>query len=131
MTDETIGELGKELVYDLRQVYGVELVGEHLKDIARARKSDNYLMYFKCLKDLFILIRHKLKKPEDKEKKFNDLIKTAADIANEYNQDWTGQNKTPEGVAAIEQALNKIEVFLYSEMEDAKMFGANKQIQGL
>ncbi len=33
--------------YDLRQIYAVQIVGEHLLDVARARKADNYPAYFK------------------------------------------------------------------------------------
>ena len=135
--------LGKDLPYDLRQIYAVDLVGEHLKDIARARKADNYSLYFKCLKDLWVIMRHKLKNKkitisENNEKKeitkaeyFTNLMNGAAAIARKYPNDFTGSNKDPQACAEIEESLNNIEMFLYDEIEEANMFGSSKRIPGL
>lgn len=135
--------LGKDVPYDLRQIYAVDLVGEHLKDIARARKADNYSLYFKCLKDLWIIMKHKLKKKkikvsENNETKeitkaeyFTKLMENAAGIARQHPNDFAGSNKDPEACAQIEKSLNDIEMFLYDEIEDANMFGSSKKIPGL
>lgn len=137
-------DFGKELPYDLRQIYAVDIVGEHLKDIAAARKADNYSLYLKCLKDLFIVIHHKIKnkKVEIKDiagnKKevsttdyYNALLKEASKVANDYRNDFIGQTKSSEGCVAIEEVLNNIEMFLYNYIEEAKMFGSSRHIPGL
>lgn len=125
--------LGKDVPYDLRQVFAVELVGEHLKDIARARKADNYSAYFKCLKDLWIIIRHKIKTSNVKQATtdYNTKMNAAVEKANKYPNEFIGQTKDPTGCAAIETALNDVEMFLYKQIEDANMFGSSKKIPGL
>lgn len=125
--------LGKEVAYDLRQLYAVEIVGEHLKDVARARKKDDYSNYFKCLKDLWIVIRHKIKAKykEEASTKYNELMAEAVAAANKYANSFTGSIKEPEGCAAIEACLNAVEEFLYEKVEEANLFGSNKKIPGL
>lgn len=146
--EESISEMGKDAPYDLRQVYAIEILGEHLKDIARARKSDNFPMYFKCLKDLYIVVQHKFKSKESKytlknekgiveEKRYTPkeyysfLMNRVAILANKHSSDWLGTTKTPEPYAAIEEALNDVEMFLYDKIEDAKLFGSAKLPPGL
>jgi len=129
-----------ELAYDLRQMYA-KIVGEHLEDIAKARKADNYSVYFKTLKDLHVIVFHKFKTkkqvdPITKEKiddvdTYNKLLKAAVEVANKYSREWLGQSKGPVGCNLIEDALNNIEMFLYQKIDDANMFGSNKRIEGL
>ncbi len=118
--------------YDLRQIYAVQIVGEHLLDVARARKADNYPAYLKSLKDLWIVSQHKIKaKDKDAIKEYEELIDNAIKIINEHSSSFAGKRKTAIGMAAIENALNKIEMFLYDKIEDAKMFGAKREIEHL
>lgn len=138
---ETTDGLSKEVPYDLRQIYAVEILGEHLKDIARARKEDNFIMYFKCLKDVYIVTQHKFKesnKDQNKNKKegeeeisYFSLMKKVVELANKYSTDWLGQTKDPDHRAEIEQALNNVEMFLYDKIEEAKLFGSARDIPGL
>lgn len=127
-------ESEKDLAYDLRQIYA-KIVGEHLQDIALARKSDKYHIYYKALKDLHIIVSHKIKddkKAEKSEKEYyNDLIKKTVEVANKHPQEWLCKSSNPEACAEIEQALNKIEMFLYKKIDDAKMFGGGGKIPGL
>jgi len=131
-----IANLGQELAYDLRQIYA-KLVGDHLEDIAQARKSDNYAIYYKSLKDLHIIVSHKLKdkteKGQDKtdEEVYNDLVKAAVTNANKHSNEWLGNSKDPKACAEIEHALNSIEMFLYKKIDEANMFGAQGKIPGL
>jgi len=146
MSDDSMDGISKDVPYDLRQIYAVELLGEHLKDVARARKSDNFLLYYKCLKDVWIVVQHKIKDGEkdkvevvingeekllSKKEYFNYLLKTVADLANANRAEWLGQSHDPDKVATIEQALNNVEIFLYDEIENAKIFGSSKDIPGL
>lgn len=139
-----VADLGGELAYDLRQTYA-KIVGEHLDDISKARKADNYHIYYKTLKDLFIIVKHKFKSKKvkfiDEETKketekteleiFNELVNKAVTTANKYPQTWLGKNKIPLECAEIEQTLNAIEMFLYEKIDDAKMFGGGSHIPGL
>lgn len=134
-----IGDVGNEMAYDLRQSYA-KIVGDHLEDIAAARKADKYYIYFKSLKDLYIIVKHKFKKSKEKDEdgkviddneRYNELIKEAAKYANLFPNDWLGKDKRPEHCAEIERSLNEIEMFLYEKIEKAGMFGGNKMIPGL
>lgn len=125
--------LSQELLYDLRQIYAVEILGEHLKDIMRARKHDNYHSYFKCLKDTWIVVRHKVKK-KDKEKVTEDylnLMGKAVELINKYPHSFTGSNPKMEDCAQIENILNEVEIFLYEQIEEAGIFGKSQKIPGL
>lgn len=139
-----VAEFGGELAYDLRQIYA-KIVGEHLEDITQARKADNYSVYYKTLKDLFIVVRHKFKDKKVKvldpitnkeiEKSemdvYNDLINNIVLLATKYPQTFLGKNKDPDACAKLERALNAIEMFLYQRIEDAKMFGGSQHTPGL
>ena len=121
----------KDPVYDLRQVYAVELVGEALKDIARARKANNFYMYYECLNDLFIIIRHKFKDKATSLPKYVTLNNLAIVQANQYPNEWLNRSKSPDGCSAIKTVLNDVEMFLYEQMEKSSLFGSNKYIAGL
>lgn len=137
-------DIGGELAYDLRQHYA-RIVGDHLDDIALARKADNYSIYFKSLKDLFIIVKHKFKDkkvkiidPETKEQKeitqieyFNLLLLRAVSLGRLHPNVWLGLQKNPEACALIEETLNDIEMFLYERIDEAKMFGGSNYIPGL
>jgi len=115
--------------YDLRQIYAVELVGAHLKDIVLARKSNKYEEYFKCLKDLWIITQHKIKKIKNKnyEKEYKDLINESNKIINKYMAVYKGKSTDSVGIYWIEEILYKLEMFLYDGMEEAKLFGAKPE----
>lgn len=111
---------GTELAYDLRQIYA-KLVGDHLNDIASARKADNYSVYFKSLKDLYIIVQHKFS--DDDRKEYKVLMTKASGIANKYSMEFTGEVKDPKNCAMIEEVLNEIEMFLYKKTDEANIFG--------
>lgn len=140
----TTSDLGNQIPYDLRQIYASDLVGEHLKDIALARKRDNYSSYFKCLKDLFIITKHKFKtkkikvKVGEEEPKevtalqyYNLLIQNVVSLANKYPNEYTGHGGNADACALIEDSLNAIEMFLYEQINLAGMFGASRHVPGL
>ena len=54
------------LPYDLRQIYAVNIVGEHLQDVARARKMNDLQSYYNCLKDLWVITQSKIKEKDKK-----------------------------------------------------------------
>lgn len=130
MDMEQQNTIGQDLAFDLRQIYA-NLTGKHLIDIYEARKLNDYPLYFKCLRNLHVIIKHKFKKPDDDEKKYEGLVRQAVDIFNNYSSDYLKYTKNPEGITKIEYALNQIEMFLFDIMEEANMFGSNRKIQGL
>lgn len=126
---ENTSTYGKELAYDLRQAYA-EIVSEHLKDIAEARKNDKYHVYYKCLEDLYTIVQHKFKDKKEKDV-YKGLRTKAAQLANRYSSTWLGQAKDSTACAEIETSLRDMEMFLYEQMHHANMFGSNQKIPGL
>ena len=127
-SDTTSAPEQTELAYDLRQIYA-KLVGDHLNDIASARKADNYSVYFKSLKDLYIVTQHKLTKEDRIE--YKKLMTYAMDLANKYQPEFIGEGKDSKGCALIEDSLNEIEMFLYGAIDEANIFGAKWDDEGL
>jgi light-regulated signal transduction histidine kinase (bacteriophytochrome) len=121
---------GEGLVYDLRQRYA-NIVGDHLEDIARARKAEDFYSYAKNLKDLFTIVQHKFKKKEQKVKKYNELLKQVLELANKNRAVWNRQSIDPEVSQKIEDALRNIEMFLYEEMDEGGVFGEKSEIPHL
>lgn len=133
MADFLTGADGNtELAYDLRQTYA-KLVGDHMTDIAEARKQENFYVWYKNLEDLHTIVRHKFntkKKPTDEEG-YQDKIKALIALANAYPEVWAGQSKESKPFHEIELALREVEMFLYEKMNEAKMFGDTWKIAGL
>lgn len=118
-----------DLAYDLRQIYA-KIVGEHLIDCAEARKADNYYTWYKTLEDLHTIVKHKFKSEKDEEK-YNKLRTTIANLANKYKQTWLGKSIDSTQRSEIEEALRRLEEFLYDQMSKAKMFGESGRVAGL
>lgn len=134
--DEAKSDYGQELAHDLRQTYA-KIVGEHLSDIADARKSENFYVWFKNLEDLHTIIKHKFKKKKEDNKlpedRYLDLVKELVELANTHKSAWLGQSKDNDSNACanIEKKLREIEMFLYEQMNEAKMFGSSAHVAGL
>lgn len=129
-TDSSSPAFGQELAYDLRQTYA-KIVGDHLEDIAEARKKENFYVWYKNLEDLHTIIKHKFKHPKDDEKEYQDGILKLVELANLYPQVWNGASKEQIPYSQIENALRTIEMILYDKMNDASMFGSSGRIAGL
>jgi len=128
---DTSNPFGEQLAYDLRVIYA-KIVGEHLEDVAEARRADNYSAYYNSLKDLFTIIRHKFKKPKEDMPKYKELIKEAITIANKYPDAFLGKvGNDSQEAAEVEDSLRAIEMFLYDKMNDANMFGSKRETEGL
>lgn len=135
--DIAIGALG-DLAYDLR-IYYAKIVGEHLIDIANARKEKNYPQYLNSLENLYVVVAHKIKKYEDKENKdkkdkavtYESLRTNAVTLVNQYHGVYVHNHGDKKGTGMIEEALKKIEMYLYEKMSDAGMFGSKRDIASL
>lgn len=138
-----ISDFGHQVPYDLRQIYAVEIVGESLKDMLAARKADNYSMQLKCMNDVFIVIRHKIKKKTytdgaNKEvnaiKFYNEMYKFISDLARKNPSEWHSareRKKDPAVNSMIEESLAELEIFLYEMIQEAGLFGGKDKIPGL
>jgi len=118
-----------DLAYDLRQSYA-KIVGEHLLDVAEARKADNFFTWYKALEDLHTIIRHKFKKKED-EDGYKEVKAKITKLANEHKTAWLGKSMDPVERNKLEEALRELEEYLYAQMSKAKMFGEGGKIAGL
>lgn len=122
----------ENLAWDLRQIYAVNLVGEHLQDVARARKIDDYINYFKSLKDLWIITQHKIKdKTKGAKEEYNKLIQIAIKVMNENSNSLRKGSTDNSGKAKIEYTLNEIEMFLYDCLNASGIFGGKWDDEGL
>lgn len=123
-------DLPKELAYDLRQVYA-RLVGEHLIDVADARKSKNFYEWFKALEDIKTITKHKFRKKKEVMEEYDRKVKEVTELANKYPSTWGGETTNPVEFSLIENALRKLEEFLYDKMEEGKVFGELYKTSGL
>lgn len=125
-----------KLAYDLRQIYA-KLVGEHLVDVAIARKDKNYPKYFETLEDLYIITFHNFK-PQKKNKKakkpqqtYQTLKVDFIKIANDNEDAYLGKSQDAKQIGKIKIALNNIELYLWKKMKEAKMIGVKDSEEGL
>lgn len=124
------GEGAEGLVYDLRQIYAKDLVGETLKAIRLARISENYPVWYHLLKrDLLTEISQKLDDEElTKIKNKIDEVKRIIMI-----NVLAYQKKTTDGLQheAVETALCELEMMMRKLMEEHNMFGNFNDDEGL
>ena len=118
------------MIWDLRQIYAVDIVGQTLKDLKMARNINDYPTWFKLLKrDLATEINHKLdilEKPLVKEK-----IKEIEKIIVKNENAYSGTSSSSEEVQNIEEALCDLEMYLKQLMEEHGMFGRQEEDIGL
>ena len=122
--------LGGEMIWDLRQIYAIDIVGQTLKDIKVARNMMDFPIWFKLLKrDLFTEINHNLIETEKKE--IRDKIKKTEIIILENSGSYTNEGSSPEQVQKLEEALCELEMLLKEKMEEHGMFGQKEEDIGL
>lgn len=128
---DSSNQYGENLAYDLRQRYA-KIVGDHLEDVAIARKNNLYGDYFTALDDLYTIVKHKFKvDKKDKTDKYMELKKKCIEVANKYPASWTGKSNDGNAIAEIEKVLRAIEMYLYMKMDEANMFGSKRDVEGL
>lgn len=120
------------MAYDLRQRYA-KLVADHLEDVAIARKSRDYMEWFKSLEDLWVVTQHKFKRDKNKSptKKYTELRKKVIDNSKLYYSVWTKTSTDQKGIAIIENALRNLEMFIWNRIQEAKMLGDKRETAGL
>lgn len=123
-------EFDKNMIWDLRQIYAVDILGQTLKDIRVARVLGDFPLWFKLLKrDLATEIAHKL--DESEEPLVKNLIKVTEKIIVKNQGAYKKENCSAEEVQELEEALCKLEKFLKKLMEEHAMFGQKEIDIGL
>ena len=123
-------DIDSGMIWDLRQIYAIEILGETLKDIERARKSNDFPNWFKLLKrDLATEINHKLDKIEIKEVK--DKITETETVINKNIGTYTNAQVSAESFKKLEDALCNLEKLLKKLMDGHGMFGQKEIDIGL
>lgn len=118
------------MVWDLRQIYAVDIVGQTLKDIKNARNVNDYPTWFKLLKrDLATEINHKIDK--DEKPKVLNRIRETEKIIIKNSGAYTKTGASPREVQELEEALCNLEMYLKELMEEAGMFGQSDVDIGL
>ena len=118
------------MIWDLRQVYAIDIVGQTLKDIKIARNINNFSTWFKLLKrDLATDINNKL---DDAEK---PLVKTKIEdtekIIVQNQSAYLGGSTSAEEIQNLEEALCDLEMYLKQLMQEHGMFGQKEEDIGL
>jgi hypothetical protein len=123
-------EFDKNMIWDLRQIYAVDILGQTLKDIRVARVLSDFPLWFKLLKrDLATEISHKLDEAE--KPLLKDFIKKTESIIVKNSNAYQKTNCSAEEVQAIEEALCELEMYLKKLMEEHAMFGQKEIDIGL
>ena len=120
----------KELAFDLRQVW-VKLVGEQLNDLKESKKTNVYTNFFQEIEDLFDLVQQKFLKKEETTKKYLEKRTEVLKLANKNQQVWFGKNKNINVCSELNNQLRSMERLLYDSMEEANMYGARFDDEGL
>jgi hypothetical protein len=123
-------EFDKNMIWDLRQIYAVDILGQTLKDIKIARDLDNFPIWFKLLKrDLATEINHKLDKLEKPLVK--EFIKKTEQILIRNKNAYAKNPCSSEEFQEVEEALCELEMYLKQLMEEHGMFGQKEEDIGL
>ena len=122
-------EENKALLYDLRQIYAIDVVGVWLKFINEACASDDFPAWFKGLKNLATKVDKNLKRPE--REKIKIRYEKALKTIKEYEQAFIGQSNDAGERANIEESLRLLEKSVMRAMRKNGMFGKDKTVEGL
>ena len=123
-------DIENTMIWDLRQIYAIEIVGQTLKDIKMARNLNDFSNWFKLLKrDLATEINHKLDKLEKPLVK--DKIKEIEKIIVKNQNAYTKTQCSAEEIQELEEALCDLEMYLKQLMEEHGMFGKKEEDIGL
>ena len=127
-----------ELTYDLRQTYA-QILDEVLKRIADARIKNLFVEWYKGLEDLYIEIHQKLSEKEikeyrgyeDEKEKVKGKLVECIEVLNEQPSAYMGKDGEKDHIYMVHNALAELEMWLKKKMEEHKMFGAKRDLEGL
>lgn len=118
---ETLDGNTSDLAYDLRQRYA-KLVGDNMDFLNVSKKQKNFSQYFDDIEDLYALTKHKWKE-EKKEINYETLRKRVVDLSNMHSSTWLNQSQDSQSINIIRKALQELEMYVYSKMNECNMFG--------
>jgi hypothetical protein len=123
-------EVDGALIFDLRQIYAKDILGETLKAIKLARINDNYNLWYHLLKrDLLTEISQKLNDEEIEH--VRNKIQDTKNVIEKYKTAFVKKNTNPNDHEQIEDALCNLEMCMTRLMEDHKMYGYKEDDEGL
>jgi hypothetical protein len=130
MANDYEDESSKEMLYDLRQIFAKEIIGMTLREIARARKFNDYQNWYQLLKrDLRVEIARKLS--EEERQKVLNKIEEVKRILYENSSAYSKKSFNPEQHDKIQEALCELEELMTTLMEEHNMYGNKRDDEGL
>ena len=109
-------------IYDLRQIYAKDLLGDTLKRIKYARESRTFSLWYGLLRwDLYADLYQKFNK--DEIKMVEDKIKETRSIINKYQQTFLNKNNDSREIEIVTQAIWDLEVLMKNLSEEHSIYG--------
>jgi hypothetical protein len=120
----------KQPVYDLRQIYAKELLGVTFKEIAYARKTKNFSLWYELIRwDLYADLYQKLTTKEREH--IDKLILDTEDEISKHKGVYVRKSSNAEDTAGLKLAIWKLEVAMKELAEKHNLYGAMKEDIGL
>lgn len=129
MADEgsaTADYLKQGLIYDLRQKWA-EMLGSDLLKILEARDEDNFIDWFRYLKNLHMDISYKFKN-EDK-LAYKKLLEEITDVIKINAFAFESKKAGDMNRGVIRDKLSELHQFLISMMDKHKLFGSPEELE--
>jgi hypothetical protein len=122
MAEEISEGLNSKMLYDLRQVYAVEILRPILVAIEWHREKNEFSQWFeKLTMSLHTNINQKLDGGEKKE--YEAILTKTINEINRLRDTFSGHNKDPQKVYQVKIALKELEMWLKGKMEKHGLFG--------
>lgn len=120
----------KHPIYDLRQIYAKNLLGDTLMKIKIAREKRDYPLWFGLIRwDLYADLYQKFDKKELA--LLDEKIKETIAILNQYRQAYCKQSTNPEHNEKIMKAIWDLEVLMKNLSEEHGIYGKAEEDIGL
>lgn len=120
----------KHPIYDLRQIYAKNLLGDTLIKIKVAREERNYPLWFGLIRwDLYADLYQKFSKKEIE--MLEEKIKETIVILNTYRQAFLKQSTNEEHNEKIVKAIWDLEVLMKNLSEEHNIYGKAEEDIGL
>lgn len=120
----------KHPVYDLRQIYAQDLLGNTLKKIAYAREIRDFPLWYGLLRwDLYADLYQKFDKEEIE--KIDEQIKITKSIISKFPNAYLKRSVVAEEHEAITEAIWKLEILIKNIAEEHGVYGRAEEDIGL
>lgn len=117
-------------IYDLRQVYAKDLLGDTLKKVKYFRENKMYSEWLDFLRwHLFADLYQKLNQTEIKS--INDKIEDVKTIVVKYPNAYLGKKKDPRENETVMKAIWELEVLMKNIAEQHAIYGRTDDDEGL